>query len=57
MKTTREVSRQTLSVLTPGSFFGERFLLDGRKHSAAAEIVEDAGLLVLTEHGLANYMW
>jgi CRP-like cAMP-binding protein len=54
LKRTREGSHQTLSVLRPGSFFGELSLLDGRKHSAMAECVEDAVLLVLTQQALAE---
>ena len=53
VKITREGERQTLSVLKPGNFFGEISLLDGRKHSATAEAVEDATLLVITQQALA----
>lgn len=54
VKITREGERQTLSVLKPGSFFGELSLLDGRKHSASAEAMEDSTLLVLTQQSLAS---
>ncbi len=54
VKTTREGERQTLSVLKQGNFFGELSLLDGRKHSATAEAVEDSQLLVIDQAGLAQ---
>jgi CRP-like cAMP-binding protein len=54
VKITREGDRQTLSVLKPGSFFGELSLLDGRKHSASAEAVENSTLLVLSQQSLAS---
>jgi CRP-like cAMP-binding protein len=54
VKITREGERQTLSVLKPGSFFGELSLLDGRKHSASAEAVENSTLLVLSQQSLAS---
>lgn len=54
IKITREGERQILSVLKPGNFFGELSLLDGRKHSATAEAVEDAVLLVITQQALAQ---
>ncbi len=54
VKVTREGERQTLSVLKPGDFFGELSLLDGRKHSASAEAVEDSSLLMITQEGLGR---
>ncbi len=54
VKTTLEGERQTLSVLKQGNFFGELSLLDGRKHSATAEAVEDSQLLVIDQAGLAR---
>ena len=53
-KGTKAGERQTLSVLSTGSFFGELSLLDGRKHSAAAEAVEPTVLLVLTRETMAR---
>jgi len=52
VKSTRDGGRQTLSMLKEGNFFGELSLLDGRKHSATAEAVEDSVLLVITQDGL-----
>lgn len=52
VKSTRDGGRQTLSILKEGNFFGELSLLDGRKHSATAEAVEDSVLLVITQDGL-----
>ena len=54
VKVTREGERQTLSVLKSGNFFGELSLLDGRKHSATAEAIEDTTFLVITHEAMTQ---
>ncbi len=48
-KLTPDGWKQTLAVLTPGSFFGELSILEKRKHEANATAMENTELLKLTK--------
>lgn len=39
--------KQTLSILGPGSFFGELSIIEDRRHEANAVALEDSGLFLL----------
>jgi CRP-like cAMP-binding protein len=46
----------TLSVLTPGDFFGEMSLIDGRARSANVVAIEDATVLALTRDAFRAHL-
>ena len=48
-KLTPDGWRQTLTVLTPGHFFGELSILERRQHEAGAVAVEDTEVLLISK--------
>ncbi|NWF51657.1 MAG: cyclic nucleotide-binding domain-containing protein [Nitrospirae bacterium] len=48
--------RQTLTVVTPGDFFGELSILEKRQHVASAVAVEDAELFLLPKEEFERLM-
>jgi CRP-like cAMP-binding protein len=48
--------RQTLTVVTPGDFFGELSILEKRRHVASAVAVEDAELFLIPREEFERLM-
>jgi CRP/FNR family transcriptional regulator len=48
--------RQTLTVVTPGDFFGELSILERRHHVASAVAVEDAELFLIPKEEFDRFM-
>lgn len=48
-KSTADGWKQTLSVLGPGSFFGELSIIEDRRHEANAVAIEDSELFLIAE--------
>jgi CRP/FNR family transcriptional regulator len=48
--------RQTLTVVTPGDFFGELSILEKRQHVASAVAVEDAELFLIPKEEFERLM-
>lgn len=48
-KSTVDGWKQTLSVLGPGSFFGELSIIENRRHEANAVAIEDSELFLITK--------
>lgn len=48
--------RQTLTVVTPGDFFGELSILEKRQHVASAVAVEDAELFLIPKEDFERLM-